>query len=242
MFCRIPPQSPPEPSADQRRHTLWRLFWVFLPASCLGCLTETLFMLLTTGQLQNRSGVLYGPFSLVWGLGAVLFTVLLHRLDGRRGCLFCAGTLLGACFEYACSWLQEVLFGACFWDYSHLPFHINGRVNLLFSTFWGLAAVVWAEALCPRLCGWIGRIPERTGRPLTAALAALMLCNVLLSAAALVRMDRRQRDVPAVTAVERFLDRVYPDQVLQRTFSNLTYIGTDAARAAAGMRKPADIP
>lgn len=62
----------------------YKLFWVFFIASFLGAITETLFMLLTRGELQNRSGLIYGQFSLVWGLGAVLFTVCFHRLTGRR--------------------------------------------------------------------------------------------------------------------------------------------------------------
>ncbi|MFQ8758821.1 MAG: putative ABC transporter permease [Intestinimonas sp.] len=65
-------------------------------ASFLGAITETLFMLLTRGELQNRSGLIYGQFSLVWGLGAVLFTVCFHRLTGRRDLvIFLAGTVLG---------------------------------------------------------------------------------------------------------------------------------------------------
>lgn len=184
-------------------------------------------MLLTTGSLQNRSGVLYGPFSLVWGLGAVLFTVLLQRLAETRR-LFLAGALLGGSYEYICSWLQQALFGACFWDYSHLPFNLNGRVNLLFSAFWGAAAVIWVRQLCPRLCRWSARV--RPDRCLTVILAGLMAANIALSAAALTRMDRRQRDLPAVTAIGRLLDQVYPDQVLQKTFSNLTYIGAGTPR------------
>ena len=77
-------------------------------------------------------------------------------------------------YEYACSWIQEVLFGACFWDYSHLPFNINGRVNLVFSMFWGLAAVLWVGRAYPAMCRWIGRIPNRFGKPLTLVLAGLM--------------------------------------------------------------------
>jgi len=218
---------------------LKELFWIFLLASFWGCIGETLFMLLTTGRLQNRSGVLYGPFSLVWGLGAVLFTLLFHSLAQRRR-LFWAGALLGTCYEYLCSWLQEMFFGSCFWDYSHLPFNLNGRVNLLFSAFWGAAAVLWRRQLYPRLRRRLDS--ARPSRCLTVILAALMAGNIALSAAALVRMDRRQCGLPAVTELELLLDRFYPDQVLQRTFSNLTYIGTDAARAASGVPRPWDIP
>ena len=55
-----------------QRVSLRRLFWIFFIASFLGANIETAFMLLTRGELQNRSGVLFGTFSLVWGFGAVL--------------------------------------------------------------------------------------------------------------------------------------------------------------------------
>lgn len=221
----------------------YKLFWVFLIVSFLGCMVETVFMLLTRGQIQNRSGVLFGPFSLVWGVGAALFTLCFQRLDKCRTLpVFLAGTVLGAVYEYACSWLQELLFGACFWDYSHLPFNINGRVNLMFSLFWGAAAVLWVRLAYPALCRWIGRIPNQMGRSLTLCLTALMVFNVALTSAALGRMDQRRRGAEAANAVEVFLDRQYPDQRLQRIFTNLTYIGTDEARAAAGVPKTNDIP
>ena len=72
----------------------YTLFWIFFSAAFAGALTETAFMLLTRGELQSRSSLLYGQLSLVWGLGAVLFTLLLHRLwEGNAGRLFLAGAL-----------------------------------------------------------------------------------------------------------------------------------------------------
>ena len=231
------------PGFFARGVNFYKLFWVFIIVSFLGCLVETVFMLLTRGELQNRSGVIYGSFSLVWGLGAVLFTLCFHRLARYSSFLILlVGTVLGAVYEYACSWLQEVLFGACFWDYSHLPFNINGRVNLMFSLFWGVAAVMWVKLAYPALCRWIGKIPNGAGRPLTVCLAVLMAFNVALTAAALGRMNQRQQGAEAGNAVEAFLDRQYPDQKLHRIFTNLTYIGTDEARAAAGVPRPNDIP
>lgn len=214
----------------------YKLFWVFFLASFLGAATETLFMLLTRGELQNRSGVVYGPFSLVWGMGAVLFTVCFHRLAGRRDLLiFLAGTVLGGAYEYFCSWVQEALFGACFWDYSHVPLNLNGRVSLLYSMFWGVAAVIWVKDLYPRLCRVIGRIPNRWGKPLTWALTLFMVWNVLVSAAALGRWDQRQMGVPPRNAVEVFLDRHFPDKRMRRNYSTLTFVGTPEARSAAGV-------
>ena len=48
--------------------------FALLALSFLLASPSALFMLLTRGELQNRSGLIYGQFSLVWGLGAVLLT------------------------------------------------------------------------------------------------------------------------------------------------------------------------
>lgn len=214
----------------------YTLFWIFFAAAFAGALTETAFMLLTRGELQNRSSLLYGQLSLVWGLGAVLFTLLFHRLwEGSAVRLFLAGALAGTAFEYLCSWVQEVCFGANFWDYRHLPLNLNGRVNLMFSLFWGLAAVVWVKGLMPPLCRLVGRLPHSPWRAVTVVLGVLLCADILLTAAALGRMDARRHQVPAANPVQVFLDRHYSDQRLERSFSSLTYIGTPEDRRAAGM-------
>ena len=225
------PSSETIPGFFARGVNFYKLFWLFFIVSFLGCMVETVFMVVTRGQLQNRSGVLYGSFSLVWGLGAVLFTLCFHKLSAKRPALvFLAGTLLGAVYEYACSWIQEVLFGACFWDYSHLPFNLHGRVCLVFSLLWGVAALVWVRRIYPWLQRWIDRIPARTVGPLTRVLAVFMAANIALTAAALGRMDERQRDLPPSSGAERLLDRYFPDKTLHRCFSSMVYVGTPEDR------------
>ncbi len=220
----------------EERLSFYTLFWIFLITSFVGCVVETIFMFVAHGVVQNRSGVLYGSFSLVWGLGAVLFTLCFRKL-ARRGLfwVFLAGTGLGAAYEYVCSWVQEILFGARFWDYSRKAFNLNGRINLVFSLFWGLAAALWISKGYPLVRKWLSRFSARSGKPVTLVLAVLMLADIALSAAALGRMDRRNSGVPAANAVEVFLDEHYPDEVLQGTFSNLRYIGSDKAREALGL-------
>ena len=204
------PSSETIPGFFARGVSYYKLFWVFFIASFLGAITETLFMLLTRGELQNRSGLIYGQ-------------------------IFLAGTVLGGAYEYLCSWVQEVLFGACFWDYSHIPLNINGRVSLLYSMFWGVAAVLWVKDLYPRMCRWIGRIPGPIGKPLTWALTGFMAVNILLSAAALARWDARQMGRPPQNPVDVFLDVHFPDRRMYQNYSTLTFVGTEEAKEAAGV-------
>lgn len=202
--------------------TVYRVFWLFLIAGVVGDLIEVVFWLVTRGELISRSSLLYGPFSLVWGLAAVLLTLVFHRMDDQSaGKIFAVGTVLGGVYEYICSWVQEALFGACFWDYRHLPLNLNGRINLVFCLFWGAAALVWVRSVYPALCAAIDRVPRRTGQRIVRVAALFLVCSTALSAAALCRMDQRRREVPASGTVTRFLDEVYPDSRLKDRYPNM---------------------
>ena len=72
----------------------YKLTWIFVIAALLGDLFETVFCRFSMGEWQSRSSLLYGPFSIVWGFGAVILTVLLYRYRDRRdGFLFLFGTV-----------------------------------------------------------------------------------------------------------------------------------------------------
>ena len=207
------------------RPSVYRLFWLFLTASFLGDLIEVVFWLLTRGELISRSSLVYGPFSLVWGFGAVLLTLVFHRMDDQGGVqIFLLGTALGGVYEYICSWFQEVAFGVCFWEYSHLPFNLNGRINLVFCLFWGAVAVLWVRLAYPALCWLIDAIPRTTGRRVAGVMAVFMIFSTVLSAAALGRMDARRGGVPAGNAVEVFLDERFPDARLEARYPNMGFL------------------
>ena len=95
--------------------------WIFLflgsmiLASFLGDIVETIFMLATTGKLVCRSSVVYGQFSIVWGLACVLATIFLYQFREKSDrYVFLWGTILGGAYEYVCSVFTEVVFGAVF--------------------------------------------------------------------------------------------------------------------------------
>ena len=202
--------------------TPYRLFWLFALSALLGDGVEVVFWLVTRGQLTSRSSLVLGPFSLVWGIGAVLFTVILHPLLSKSNwVLFFSGAFLGGGFEYLCSVIQQWAFGVVFWYYGHLPLSLNSHVNLIFCLFWGLAAVVWMKYIHPLLCLLIDLTPKGQARRLTAALALFLALSTVLTTAALYRMDRRQAGVPASGAVSLWLDEAFPDPWLQARFPSM---------------------
>lgn len=203
-----------------------KLVWLFFIGSFLGDITETIFCLVTMGKLMSRSSVLYGPFSVVWGLAIVMLTLLLDRYKDRDDrYIFLFGTIVGGAYEYICSVFTELVFGTVFWDYSGIPFNLGGRINLLYCFFWGIAALVWLKLIYPFLSGLIEKIPKKAGTWLSWIFVVFMVCNMAISALALARYSERAAGEPADNAVEIFLDRHYPDERMDRVYPNAKLTG-----------------
>ena len=200
----------------------YKLVWLFLLGSLLGDFTETIFCRLTAGVWMSRSSLVYGPFSIVWGFGCVIFTAFLYRChDKSDRYIFIAGTVLGGAYEYVCSVLSELLFGTIFWDYSHIPFNLGGRINLLYCFFWGIAAVVWLKGLYPPLSALVERIPKRIGPSVTWLLILFMVFNMAMSGLALARYTERQTVAsPSAGALAHYLDSHFPNERMERIYPN----------------------
>ena len=217
--AQIPKQ---KPAVFAQGCCFYKLACLFFLASFLGDIIETLFCRATAGVWMSRSSLVYGPFSIVWGLGAVLLTALLYKYRTRSDSyIFLIGTVVGGAYEYACSVFTELVFGTVFWDYSHLPFNLGGRINLLYCFFWGIASVVWLKFIYPLLSGWIERLPISTGKVLTWLMLLFMLCNIIVSGLALGRYTQRHvmTDAPQTT-LGVFLDRHFPDSRMERIYPN----------------------
>ncbi len=199
-----------------------KMVYLFLIAAFLGDIIETIFCRLTTGVWMSRSSLVWGPFSIVWGFGAVLLTAVLYKYRDRSDrYVFLVGTVAGGAYEYICSVLSELVFGTVFWDYSHLPFNLGGRINLLYCFFWGIAAVVWLKGIYPRLSGWIEKLPMSVGRAGTWIIVVFMLVNMAVSALALARYTERvTTGAPAENALETLLDQRFPNERMERVYPN----------------------
>lgn len=230
---RIFPPAPANAQIDyaekKMRHfaqgmSFYKLFWVFFIGSFLGVVVERTWCFVRYGLYEPRVGAIYGPFNPVYGLGAVALTAALYPFRNRSKIFsFLGGALVGSTVEYFCSWFQETVFGSASWDYSSQPLNLNGRICLLYSVYWAVLGVLWIKEFYPRGAKLVLKIPNKAGRPLTIALAVLMALDIGLTGLTLLRWMERYHDEPPRGAVEEFLDRHYPDERMEKTFSNLVF-------------------
>lgn len=201
--------------------SFYKIIWLFLIGAFLGDITETIFCRITMGTWMSRSSVVWGPFSIVWGLAIACVTALLYKYkDKPDRNLFFAGTFLGGAYEYICSVFTEIVFGKVFWDYSDIPFNLGGRINLLYCFFWGFAAVVWIKGIYPKISGCIEKIPVRAGKYLSWVLILFMCCNVAVSCLALTRSTQRKENIPAENSWQKIMDDRFDDERMERIYPN----------------------
>lgn len=197
----------------------YKLFWLFFIGCILGDLVETVFCRITMGWWMSRSSLVWGPFSIVWGLAMAIATALLYKdRDKSDSHLFIFGILLGGAYEYICSVFTEIVFGKVFWDYSGMAFNLGGRVNLLYCFFWGIAAVLWIKVVYPRLSALIEKIPVKHGYIISWILIVFMAVNMIVSSMALIRSDARANGDVADSQWEKVIDERFDDERMNKIY------------------------
>ena len=217
-----PEAARPEPTTTaEKAMSFSDLVWLFVVGAFLGDVVETIFCRVTAGVWMSRSSLVWGPFSVVWGLALVLAAVLLRGSERKsESRIFWFGVILGGTYEYVCSAVTELLFGTVFWDYSGFKFNLGGRINLLYCFFWGIAAVAWIRYGYPLVAKGMNKLKTHIRPWMTAALAVFMAVNMGVSALAMARYDARTSGVEAATPLAVFLDAHFDNARMERIYPN----------------------
>lgn len=207
-----------------------KLFWIFVIASLIGCIVETIFCIVQEGQFKVRQGVIYGPFIPVYGVGAIIFYLVVPKVTGatienakqiNNGKIFLYTMILGGVTEYLFSYAQECIFGTVSWEYGNMPLNLNGRTSLIYCLVWGVGGIIFIKCLYPHTQK-LDKLNYMSAnmKLATSAFILFMIFNVTISTLAGYRQYERTMNIEATTRLEQFLDRHYPDKVMDVIFSN----------------------
>lgn len=177
-----------------------------------------------TFEWVSRRGLLYGPFSPVYGIGAVLIylafgTAFRKKTPSIPEC-FIGGAVLGGVVEYVLSWVQEMLFGTISWDYSEKFLNINGRTTIPYMIVWGALIVIFARFVFPLVEKLYQSINPRTMNIACGVLAVILALDIGISVAATARQSMRRAGDAADNVFEVVLDKYYDDERMLKTYSN----------------------
>lgn len=197
------------------------IFWLFIIGSIIGHIFEMTVVLFQKGYFESRRGLLYGPFIPVYGMGVVLYYLILDNIHTeKKSKIYLITMLLGGITEYLCSYIQEKVFGTISWDYSYLTFNINGRTSLLHCTYWGIAGVLYAVYITPLIAKIKDKSDNDILRWITVIALGFMILNVIISWTAVYRQTERKHNIPPKSKIDIFLDKHYPDEFIDKIFAN----------------------
>lgn len=203
----------------------FNLFWIFVIASVAGVVIESIYHVLVVdfGHYEDRAGLLWGPFSPIYGFGALLMTLALNRFHNAPvPVVFLVSALIGGGFEYFVSWFMEYAFGAVAWDYTGTFLNINGRTNFMFMCMWGALGVVWVKLALPALLHTVNLIPWRWRYSITAVCTALMIFNGVMTLVALDCWYSRLAGAAPDNALEQFCAEHFDNQWMEHRFESMS--------------------
>lgn len=197
------------------------IFWLFVLGSIAGYCIEMMISLVEKGHFESRQGMLYGPFTQVYGIGIVLYYAILRNVKTTNLIkIFFITMILGGATEYVMSFIQEEVFGTVSWDYSDMFLNINGRTSLLYGILWGTAGVVYVKFVMPIIDKCREATNDKFIKIITAICALFMLFDITISIAAAERQTERRNNILPSTRLDEFLDRHYPDEFMDKVYSN----------------------
>lgn len=209
---------------DRVRPGLYQYVIIFLIASVLGLVLETVFTLVTVGVLQSRVGLVWGPFSPLYGCGAVLLTMVLWPLRRQPWWRsFLISVLVGGALEQLTGWGMEHFMHAVSWSYLHLPDHITQWVAWRFLIMWGLLGVAWGRLIMPELIFRIGEPTTARQAVAVGLLAAFMALDILMTLMCFYRAGQRMRHIPPRNPFEAYVDTHFDDRFMADTFENMDF-------------------
>ena len=209
----------------------FNIFWLFILSSVFGLLIETIYHIVMFGIIEDRAGLLFGPFSPIYGFGGLLMTVALNRFYKKSFVLiFLASAVIGGAFEYLVSWFLQFSFGITAWDYTGTWLSIDGRTNGMYMIFWGILGLAWVKLLLPGMLKLVNRIPWNWRYSVTSVFAVLMIIN---GAATLMAFDfwysRSAGNIPE-RPIEQLFANSFSDDYMENRFQSMTMDPDKATR------------
>ena len=153
---------------------LIRISVIFFSFSFIGWFWELLYEFLRKGTIANH-GVLLGPWLPIYGFGALLIYLCLSKYKYSPLLVFMGSFVLCTSVEYITAWYLETFVHRSYWNYSYMPFNIDGRICLLASLFFGFAGLISLYIVIPKLFKFLDKFEYKK-----IAIICLLLTSIFI--------------------------------------------------------------
>lgn len=235
-MCNIKIRMEKNVEKEEPKINIHQIIWYIIIFSIIGLIIETVFCYVTTGVIESRKGLIWGPFCPVYGVGATILIILLERYKDSYAKLFVYGSIIGNIIEYVLSYILEAMYGTRFWDYAFINWNLNGRICIKYSIFWGILAVLLIKIVQPIINKPINKIPNKQRRIIDVTIVTLFLVDALATIWAVntyqnrvvseyydMKQEQKEENI-ILNTKKKIEDTLFSNEIMLKTFPNLRYI------------------
>ncbi len=200
---------------------LYDIFYLFIFGCVFGWVVEVIWSYFKRHMFINHSAVVIGPFNTIYGIGSILLTLALYKIKKDDYVkIFASSFLAGSVIEYVTSFFMEHTLGFIPWNYSTKFMHINGRICLIYSIFWGALGIFWIKIVYPLVIGAIEKTNHKIGNFFIKFLTVFLILDFALTFCAVHRAKESEKSIPPANQFEEFLDNHYGVDYLNNMYNN----------------------
>lgn len=155
-------------------------FALFMIYSFCGWIIEMIYVGFSEKKIVNR-GFLLGPYLPIYGVAGTLMVFVLGFYINYPLFLFLNAIIIGSIVEYFTGYTMEKVFKAKWWDYSNMPFNLNGRICLQNSILFGILGTILVYYINPFLQFCLNQIPHPILYFISGLLLSLFVIDIILS-------------------------------------------------------------
>ncbi len=159
-------------------------FVYFMFYSIIGWIYEVFLEVVVYRWGFSNRGVLFGPYCVIYGTGALILLFSLGWLMKKRICIgkvpvtpllvFLGIMAVTTGVELIGSYVMEFTSGGWAWDYRRFAFNFQGRVALNPSVRFGIGGMFFLYVLQPLFVNMTEKMPPRVFNALSGVLAAAL--------------------------------------------------------------------
>lgn len=167
-------------------------FIYFMLYSMIGWLYEVFLEVVVYRWGFSNRGVLFGPYCVIYGTGALILLCSLGKLMEKRIYIgkvlvtpllvFFGIIAITTAVELIGSYIMEALTGGWAWDYRRFAFHFEGRIALNPSVRFGIGGMIFLYVFQPLFVKMTKRMSPAVFRAVFGVLAAILAADAAVLA------------------------------------------------------------
>ena len=186
---------------------LYRYLCYFFIYAFFGWCIEVCFAAFKHGVFVNR-GFLNGPVCPIYGVGVCAVVFALSPLKKNFLLLFLGSVLLTSALEWLTGFVLEKVFHQKWWDYSDMPFNLQGYICPLFSVLWGLACLLIMDIVHPGIEKLVAWLPLKAGIPIVSVFGVVFLVDIVLTVMTMLKLNQTEKIDELSAAIKNVSDRI----------------------------------